>query len=1212
MQYTEKQQLAFRTRDRSLLVSAAAGSGKTAVLTKRIIDSLLDREHPTDISRLLVVTFTKAAALDMRAKITRSLEKALAEHPGDRHLSRQLMLLGSASISTIDSFYFDLVRTHFEEAGVSPTVRVADASELIAEKQEVMNRVIDEMYRVEPDFSEVADVFCDMRTEAKLTDALLDIYDRLCSYPAFLGFLTESAKTLQTHAKTPLETAAGQAFFRQCVKYAGFGADICRKFADTLTGEPEREKLGRIYLGAYEELSSRIGALQKALDKRDFEAMLSALAHADLQRIPGGKRPPMSDEFRQRTQILTEFRKQFSLFCAAYGVFSAEETARSAGRSAKILGLLYTALRRYHEAFSELKNLREICEFNDIMHAAYRLLVDEDGAPTACAKAVAENYDAIYIDEYQDVNPIQDATFRAISTPRNRFMVGDIKQSIYRFRGAQPSVFAGYRKTFPEVIPNEDAECGSIIMSECFRCDEPIIGLTNAVFGFLFSHHAERIGYTPADDLHFAKSTEGRAPGYTPPPCRVLCICPEEDTGTQSDEEETPEETENPEAQVIAAEIVRLLRQEKKADGSPILPSDIAVLLRKDALAAPIANALKAAGVPVCDTFRKNLFENPEVLCMYSLLAVIDNPLRDVYLAATLRSPFFGFSLSDLVVIRSAADAALSLYEAVENAAENGLAEHNALAERCRAFLGKLTRWRDRAERVPVDRLLRELYRETSVLSFASDEAGMGTHRANLERLYEYARTFEANGFQGLYRFVRYIDEMMKNNAKIDETGETGNAVSILTIHHSKGLEFPVCFVAGACSQFSKKDAEPPLLMDENLGCALLLPDAGPVSRCNTFWRNCIKDELLELSREEEMRVLYVALTRARERLYVTGKPRAKREKLEADAAFRADPDAAFFATGGNTFLSWILTALEARGAKDHTTVEFLTAGAIPGTAPIVPAPEDGPLNDGAETEAALRERFSFRYPFEALSKLPAKLSVSRLSPQILDVFDADDSPTPKDLLAPDTEQLLHTFDMEFFTENEENLPDAAQRGTATHEFLQFCDFAYAERHGVPAELERLIANGFLPERARNEVRVPELEAFFISDLYASLKNAREVHRETRFNIYLPAREFTKDPDFAAALGEETLLVQGVIDLFFIDATGRLILCDYKTDRLTHFELTHENAAASTLFERHREQLTYYAKALKELTGKTPDSIVIYSLPAGRALSDPAGNMQEV
>ena len=267
MQYTEKQQLAFGTRDRTLLVSAAAGSGKTAVLTKRIIDSLLDEEHPTDITRLLIVTFTKAAALDMRAKITKSLGAALAEHPENKHLARQLMLIGGASISTIDSFYLDLVRSHFEEAGVSPTVRVADETELIAEKKDFMNRALDSMYRDFPAFTEVSDVLCDLRSEDRLTDALLDIYDRLSSYPSFLDVLTESADELEAHATTPLDSAMGKAFLAECRRYTDYGRALCRTFDDLLSAEEETVKLTGIYGEAHRELAEKTDRLAAALAK---------------------------------------------------------------------------------------------------------------------------------------------------------------------------------------------------------------------------------------------------------------------------------------------------------------------------------------------------------------------------------------------------------------------------------------------------------------------------------------------------------------------------------------------------------------------------------------------------------------------------------------------------------------------------------------------------------------------------------------------------------------------------------------------------------------------------------------------------------------------------------------------------------------------------------------------------------------------------------
>lgn len=1192
MQYTEKQQLAFGTRDRTLLVSAAAGSGKTAVLTKRIIDSLLDEEHPTDITRLLIVTFTKAAALDMRAKITKSLGAALAEHPENKRLARQLMLIGGASISTIDSFYLDLVRSHFEEAGVSPTVRVADETELIAEKKDFMNRALDSMYRDFPAFTEVSDVLCDLRSEDRLTDALLDIYDRLSSYPSFLDVLTESADELEAHAATPLDSAMGKAFLAECRRYTDYGRALCRTFDDLLSAEEETVKLTGIYGEAHRELAEKTDRLAAALEQKNYAVIQEVLALSFSARVRGGKRPPMSVELSRAAEAESAFRKAFGAFCNTYAVFSEKEVEESAFRTAALLRLIHTALTRYHTAFSEWKTQRELCEFGDITHAAYHLLVGADGAPSDTARAVAAEYDAIYIDEYQDVNALQDATFAAISTPRNRFMVGDIKQSIYRFRGSEPAVFAGYRKAFPEYVPGKDGDNGSVIMSECFRCDKPIIDFTNTVFRFLFSRHAKRIGYTPADDLNFAKSTEGRAPDYTPPPCEVFCITSDtekEETG----EEET--ERENPEIRLIVREIQRLLSGETKADGTKITPADIAVLIRSGALSAPLTAALEAAGIPVNNTFKKNLFENPEVLCVYSLLAVIDNPLRDIYLAATLRSPFFDFTLPDLVNIRAGAGDSFSLYEAVCAVAEGSA----ALAGKCRTFLDKLNRWRALAVRLPVDKLLRELYRETSVLSFAGDAA----HRTNLERLYEYARSFEANGFQGLYRFIRFVDEMMKNGAEIDEGESGGDAVSVLTIHHSKGLEFPVCFVAGTGSAFSGKDLVPSFLTDAALGCAITLPDAGPISRCNTFWRRCVAGELATLAREEEMRVLYVALTRARERLIVTGKSRKKPENLEKEIAFAADPVAGFFATAGNSYLSWILTALEADGTGTHTELHYLTDSAIP----EIEAQTQEETAAGESTgvsEEELRERLHFRYPYEYLSKLPAKLSVSRLTPQILDVFDTDGAPSPAELLSPDAEQLLRSFDRPFAPEPGDNAPTAAERGTATHEFLQFCDLARA-RADVNAELERLIALGFLPETARVAVRKDELAAFFESGFYNRLAGARNVWRETRFNIFLPAREFTGDAVFAAALGEEKLLVQGVIDLFFEDTDGKLILCDYKTDRLSPYELTHPAAAAKTLFDRHRQQLSYYRKAILQITGRAPDKILIYSLPAGTAFADP-------
>lgn len=1202
MQYTEKQQQAFGTRDRTLLVSAAAGSGKTAVLTKRIIDSLLDTNHPTDITRLLIVTYTKAAAEDMRAKITKSLSAALAAQPQNKHLAHQLMLIGSASICTIDSFYFDLVRSHFEAAGVSPTVRIADENELRTEKKDFMDRAVDSMFRDFPAFTEVSDALCDLRSEDKLTEVLLNIYDGLSPLPEFLEVLTRSADDLDAHADTPLESAMGKVFLAQCRRYADYGKKITADFDRLIETEKEKDALLKKYGIGHAELVEKVALLAEGVEKKEYSLLHRALI-TSFSNEKSGKVPAHEEEFEDIIAAEKRLRKELNAFCTNYGGFSAEEIAKSARRTAALLRLIYEALTRYQKDFSEWKAQRELCEFNDIAHAAYHLLVGADGNPTELARAVSAEYDAVYIDEYQDVNALQDATFAAISTERNRFMVGDIKQSIYRFRGSEPELFAGYRKSFPAFVPGKEETCGSIVMSECFRCDEPIIHFTNTVFRFLFSNNAERIGYTPADDLNFAKPTDARAPGYSPPPCEVYCITKENEkknaTDTENDAAEESSGEEKAENRLIVQRIKRLLN-ETKADGTKIEPRDIAILVRRKTVASDLAKALTEAGIPINNTCKKNLFETPEVLCVYSLLAVIDNPLRDICLAAVLRSPFFNFTLADLINIRSAASASSSLFESL-CAVANG---DSPLAPQCRRFMEKLTRWRTLAQNLPVDRLLRELYRDVSAFSLAKGEKGSAAvRRGNLEQLYEYARSFEANGFQGLYRFIRFVDELMKKDPQIDEVASAGNTVSLMTIHHSKGLEYPVCILANAGSRFDLKDANESFMLNAKLGCAMWLPNAGAISRAETFWRQCLEAEAMTLYREEEMRVLYVALTRARERLIVTGKTPKKMEKLESEITFAANPIAGFFATAGNSFLSWILTALETNGTGAHTELHYLTDSDIPETE--AQTQEETAAGESAGvSEEELRERLHFRYPYEYLAKLPAKLSVSRLSPQILDVFDTDGAPSPAELLSPDAEQLLRSFDRPFAPEPENKAPTAAERGTATHEFLQFCDLARAKAD-VGAELERLIARGFLPETAREAVRKDELAAFFAGDFYARLAGARSIRRETRFNIFLPAREFTGDAVFAAALGEEKLLVQGVIDLFFEDADGKLVLCDYKTDRLSPYELTHHAAAAKTLFDRHRQQLSYYRKAVLQIAERAPDEILIYSLPAGTAFADP-------
>ncbi len=1183
---TLQQQAAIDTRDRELLVSAAAGSGKTATLTRRVIASLLDGS--TDLSRLLVVTFTRAAAREMRTRIAGALTEAMAAAPDNAFLAGQLAMLGGARISTIDSFYLDVVRGNAEAAGLSPAVRTVDTKELFALRRDAMNTVIDGMYRDFPDtFAALADVVGEARAQNKLTENLLDIYDKLRQLPGGLDTIEASLKEAEGMKTAPYESAAGKRFLAMARAYADRAEKLGGSTLALLEQAPEncRKKHGSVILSLYEHGRQ----LNKALAEKDAYAVCGVLSEP-LPSKSGGK-DNASPELAALLKEYSPFKKIWDDFAENFKHYDTAEIAKGAEATVALLTTLDETLRRFDASYKAAKAEREVAEFADVSAAVHRLLVAPDGSPTDVAKAMQSEFDAIYLDEFQDTDGRQDEIFRVLSNGKNRFMVGDIKQSIYRFRGADADVFNDYRQR--QFVPLDKAAPGqaaTIFLSDCFRCDRPVVDFSNAVSGFVFPRVAPEMGYEKQDDLVYGK--KGLPEDYRAPECRLLLL-----TKQQGDDA-----VENPEARLITAEIVRLLREGKRADGDPLAPKDIAVFARNKKDLAPLAAALEAAGVPVNDATDKDPFENPEVLCVFSLLSVIDNPQKDVHLAAVLRSPFFGFSLSDLVSVRSAAkDASLSLYEAVRACADPA---GDALAKKCAAFLSQLTVYRAKAQQLPVDKLLRFLYRDTLLYGFTKGETGQKdfARRANLNRFYEYARRFEAGGYRGLFQFIRYIEGVMESGLTVKEDHAAADAVTLSTIHGSKGLEYAVCFLTSADKTFRHNDLKNNWLIDKKTGFTCYVPCDGPFLLAETFSHAVAAADIVRDDLAEEARILYVAMTRAKERLIVTG----TLTKDTADMASRIigggkdEVEIGTFGKLSDNYLTWILAALLHAESTSYCEVKIVDPASIPADcAATETVGQTGAAANAEQVQATLQERFGYVYPHAHLTRLPAKLSVSRLSPTVLDVYDGDGTNAAEE----DAENLLRSFDKApLFDAKKE--PDAAARGTATHEFLQFCDFGRAEKEGVAAEIERLTKDGFLPDTAAEEVRQDELSAFFASAFYKDLRDAREVHRETRFNVFLPARDFTEDPAFKAAVGDETLLVQGVIDLFYTDKAGDLVLCDYKTDRLTPAQLKDPGAAAAFLFARHGEQLRYYKEALRKLCGRCPDRVLIYSLPLGEAVAE--------
>ena len=1183
MNWTPAQSAAIETRGKDLLVSAAAGSGKTATLTERIIRSLKDTENPADISKMLIVTFTRAAASELKMKIFKALSEALAKDPSNRHLAAQLIKTTSAKICTIDSFYLDMIRENFSSLGLPSSFRIADTAECELLAKECMSEAISKHYDSDTDgFSAFAECFVGVRGGDRLPEILLSLYESISAYPEGLDFLLECADKYSASAECDFfKTSFGEVLAAGVEEAFKYYADVLSDGCEYMLAD---EKLRECYLPSF---SYDLRFCREAIDtlrERSYaraKAHIQSYAPISLKTVRGELPPEITLAKEKRTEITKAIRdvqkKSFSL--------EADHISRAMLHSKEITLRLYSLLYDFERTFSEEKLRRSALDFADIRRYALKLLVNKDGTPTEVARTMSEKFTDIYIDEYQDVDRVQDMIFKSISNGKNRFMVGDIKQSIYGFRGAEPHVFAGYRESFPlhgtETAADSPAE--SIFMSNNFRCDENIIDFTNLVCSYLFGICSENIGYCKEDDLRFTKQKP--SDDFVSQKVTLAIVTPPEDEG--SDYISNAENNRESEARYIATQISNLLKHGKLANGERVRPEDIAIMFRSGSIKPYLKAALDEAGIAYSGGEDNKYFESPDVLLVLSTLNVIDNPHRDIHLAATLYSPLFSLTLDDLIRIRKRDGSAHSLYDALCDYAE---AEDDELSSKCRDFLTTLAEWRDMTHSMPVNKLLRRIFASKRfVLTGISNSE-------NLRVLYEYARKFEAGAYRGLYDFIEYLNRMIASGTKL-ESGATDSAVgkvSLITVHHSKGLEYPVCFLCGTSGQFNKSEFKDSMLFECSTGVAMKLADGTGFARINTPMREAIISKLLTAQIEEEMRVLYVALTRAREKLFVTGSSTRSADELLAAAKERRTYSGKHTLMKCRSPLEWILTALAGLDISNLCDMEFVDPTKIENAeAPDVTT--DANTSEQIKNTALyekLTEDFAYKYPYLHLSRVPAKISVSRLSPDVLDeandtlnLFDTDKKASVPRILLGD----------------EKDAPSPTARGTSTHLFLQFCDFARAKKHGIGEEIARLIEARYIPPEAKDEIFSDELEKFFESDLYRQIISAKEVIREQRFNILLPSADFSKDEDFIKAT-DEPLAVQGVIDLILLDQEGNVSVYDYKTDRLSYAERRSDDLLSKKLTALHAEQLGYYKIAAERLFDKTPARVAVYSTAAAKTV----------
>lgn len=1212
--WTPAQSAAMQYQKTSLLVSAAAGSGKTATLTQRIIDQITNDESCT-LERMLIVTFTRAAAAELRSRIALALTEAIARDPSNRHLNSQLLLLPGAHIHTIDAFFGEPVRANFERLGLNAGFRMADDGEAAAIATTVMEEVMESFYEDcrdtengvlgmvrENTFLRFVETLVSSRDFSALLPTLISLYGKLVTSEQGVERIDDMAKRLKTEAKRDFfESLWGTQLRAHTVNSL---LAIEQKFLKAKEQIIDDPVCGASFAVMFEADAARCGMIAHGLQDCKYVDAAKVFANHPACRKPGiskEDKTPLCIEFEAfRKKYNEKIKKMTEDFTADPEQIRAQLLA-----TADICQTLGRIMSEFEVRYAEEKRRLGICEFSDMPRFMLRLLQNPDGSLTDLAKSYRDKFDWVYIDEYQDVNQLQDKIF-AIIGGDHRFMVGDIKQSIYGFREADPSIFADYRRAFatltPEDVDNPPAtDLGCVLfMSENFRCDKNVIDFTNMVCSYIFSACPDSIGYRSDDDLIHRKQTPD---GYQSPLVHVMITQPAE--ADEHDEDEDDSEVCDLDTETVAAvnEIVRLLSEEKKADGTPILPSDIAILSRTKAPLTVFAKALTDAGIPVSMQSGGQRYGSRRYKFWLSLLDVIDNPSQDIPLAYLLTEPqdasHAPFAPEQLAKVRQHASAGLSLYAALELYAKDG--EDSALAQTCKTFCTWLQALRDMSTQLGADALLTYLAQDAYLAPLASGEVFL--------TLYESARQFTKKSWNGLYGFVRAQHRAASSGGGSSEASLAGGGVAIMTVHHSKGLEFPVCFMVKCGKQFNRKDSQQVLIYEKDMGIGIKLTDTG--GKKNTLLRRAMSLGKIHTGTEEEMRTLYVALTRARERLYVTGTIGKRYDKMWRECCMSSPAD--ILQAPNN--LTWVLCAMATSDkAKECATVELFDKGQV---APLHYTHTVTELS--AETEQHSTDKYASLMELaraqsehtSLLWRIPAKAAASKLSPDMLDTdfcFTEEEGAERAEMQTREALERrlvqMHSEKPDFFALMAENTkPTAAERGTAAHLFLQYCDFGRVAEHGIADEMERLVCEKFITPRVAKIADVRALQTFFDSDFFSLVKNAKALMREVHFNSFVPLEDFTKNPEIKAVVAGKTLHVQGSIDLLLVGHDGSIVLCDYKTDRPTPEERRDHALYRDRMIATHKDQLTHYARAVKELLGREPDRAYVFSLTLGEAIA---------
>ena len=1166
--WTPEQRQSIDARGGSLLVSAAAGSGKTAVLVERIIALVTDPDHPVDVDGLLVVTFTRAAAAEMRQRLSTALAQKMAERPDDLYYQRQQMLLPRAYISTVHGFCTRLLQEYAGQTGLPVGFSVAEEGQAALLAAQALDEVLEENYRRrDPAFMALAAQLNAGRNDAALRAAVEGAYTFMQAQPFPDQWLQQQIDAYS--AVVPLEQTAWMApILQELDLLLEYAADLSRRAYEVCVAagvEAYQETL----LAEYRHISH----LREFIPTATYDEMQGAVtgfAFSPLSAVRS--KDAVIVEAKDEAKALREKVKKIMARCADLFCGTEVECREDLQQMAPLADALGRLVRQYTDRYVALKRQEKLLDYNDLEHEALHLLVNAEGQPTPLAEELSRRFSHIMVDEYQDTNAAQDALFTALSRGgENLFFVGDVKQSIYGFRQAMPFLFTHRRDTYGVYDKDAPTYPATITLKNNFRSRRQVTDTVNFLFRQLMGRRLGGVEYGEQEELKCSATYPDSATAAT----EWLLL----DKTAAADEGITDVQAE---ARQIGRRIHRLMAEMTISDGKgtrPLQYRDICILLRGRTHIGEYLKELGRLGIPAAADKGEDFLSTPEVQTALSLLRVIDNPLREVELAAVMLSPLFGFTADDLAVLRVAFGRYLPLYVTVERMAAEG--ENPDLSLRCTLLLNRLRRLRVLAVSLPADRLLETVYRETDMEAVFAARSGGRQRVANLHQLDRIARGFEQGGFRGLSAFVRYLDRLQEQGKDMGG-GDTlhQDGVCLMTVHASKGLEFPVVFLARLGGQGSNEDSRKKLLFHHQVGIGMKLTDDAEGEKHIPLPHRAVQCARRLDDRAEELRVWYVALTRAREKLilvYSLKEPYEAIRKMERNLPHAGALLPAVVwqaASPGEMLLTAALRhpdfvpyrlAAEAPTLPAETGWQVTVCDTV---APLTAAVTEIAANEDAALTAILRQRMEYTYPYAPLLSVPAQLAASQLSHQALS----------RRHIATSTPAFLQ----------KEGLT-AAQKGTALHTFMQYADFAAAAADPM-AEARRLQAAGFLTEEQIAVLDEEKLRRFFGGDLYRRLAAAEQTWREYHYILDVPASVLS--PDLPADMASETVVVQGIADCVFREG-DRLILVDYKTDKVD---------SAAELVDRYRSQMLFYKQALETIFGLPVTEMLLYSFALGETV----------